>query len=75
VTTTTAASTPPAAEKKATHTPSPKVPKNHTVNKDGAMHAPGLDNPTQRCAACHGKELKGGKIGPSCFKCHETAKW
>jgi hypothetical protein len=36
------------------------------------MHAPGSDNATQRCAACHGKDLRGGRLAKtSCFQCHE----
>lgn len=47
------------------------VPKNHTVDKDGALHAPGLDTPDKKCAVCHGDDLKGGKKAGSCFECHE----
>jgi outer membrane biosynthesis protein TonB len=50
---------------------SSRLPKTHTVNKGGAMHAPGLETPVQRCGACHGKDLKGGKAAPSCFSCHD----
>ncbi len=53
---------------------SSKRPKTHTVDQGGVMHAPGSDNPTKRCAACHGKDLKGGKAGVSCFDCHDQ-KW
>jgi cytochrome c553 len=52
-------------------TPSGNVPADHTVRKGSAFHAPGLDNPTQNCAACHGADLRGGANGePSCFRCH-----
>jgi cytochrome c553 len=47
------------------------IPKTHTIDKDGALHAPGLDTPETKCAACHGKDLKGGKKAGSCFDCHE----
>ena len=51
---------------------SDKLPKNHTVDYGGVLHAPGETNPAQRCASCHGAELKGGKISQiSCFECHE----
>jgi len=47
------------------------LPDNHTVNKDGARHAPGLENPTTNCVECHGADLRGGAAGqPSCFSCH-----
>jgi hypothetical protein len=64
---------PPAASsgQKARATPA-NLPKTHTVNRDGVMHAPGMDNPVQRCSACHGKDLRGGKAAKSsCFECHE----
>ena len=49
-----------------------KLPKTHTIDKGGAMHAPGFETPAQRCAGCHGKDLKGGKVAPvSCFSCHD----
>lgn len=48
-----------------------KLPKTHTIDKDGTMHAPGLENPTSRCTACHGKDLRGGRAGISCFDCHD----
>ena len=45
---------------------------NHTVSKDGYLHAPGLKSPTQSCnnSACHGINLTGGTKGPSCYSCH-----
>jgi hypothetical protein len=52
--------------------PASKLPKTHTVDHGGVMHAPGAgDNPTQKCGACHGRDLKGSKTGPSCFDCHD----
>jgi cytochrome c553 len=47
------------------------IPKTHTVDKDGALHAPGFDTPETKCAACHGKDLKGGKKAGSCYDCHD----
>lgn len=50
-------------------------PASHTVVKDGARHAPGLQNATQECTACHGATLRGGANGePSCYRCHGK-KW
>ncbi len=47
------------------------APPGHTVVQDGVAHAPGLNNPTQECVACHGADLRGGANGePSCFSCH-----
>jgi len=51
------------------------VPETHTVEKGGAFHAPGLEDPTNQCATCHGPNLAGGTAGePSCFSCHGQ-KW
>jgi hypothetical protein len=47
------------------------LPKTHNIDKGGSMHAPGMETPNQKCAACHGKDLKGGKTAPSCYACHE----
>ncbi|HUO83889.1 MAG TPA: hypothetical protein VM534_02145 [Thermoanaerobaculia bacterium] len=47
------------------------LPKNHTVDHDGVMHAPGAESAATRCAACHGKDLRGGKSGVSCHDCHD----
>jgi hypothetical protein len=48
------------------------LPKTHTVDRGGVKHAPGSENPTQRCAACHGKDLRGGTVSKSsCYSCHE----
>lgn len=47
------------------------APPGHTVNQSGVPHAPGLSNPTENCAACHGDDLMGGDEGqPSCYSCH-----
>jgi hypothetical protein len=55
-----------------TATADKEIPKTHNVDHGGVMHAPGLDNPTQRCAACHGQDLRGGKVAPSsCYDCHD----
>jgi hypothetical protein len=45
------------------------------VNRDGALHPANTENAAQRCGMCHGKDLEGGKVAPSCYSCHETAKW
>ena len=50
------------------------VPSSHTVNKDGAQHKPGLNNPSANCSQCHGSDLRGGTVGVSCYKCH-GAEW
>ncbi|MGK2856054.1 MAG: hypothetical protein ACSLFQ_02485 [Thermoanaerobaculia bacterium] len=48
------------------------MPKTHTVDREGVKHAPGDDNAAQKCATCHGKDLKGGKVAKvSCFDCHD----
>lgn len=49
------------------------APADHTVNKGGIYHKPGLRNPTANCTACHGSHLQGGR-GPSCTSCHGV-KW
>jgi len=49
-------------------------PANHTVNKNGAFHAPGLNNPIGDCTSCHGSTLRGGGEAPSCYTCHGQ-KW
>ena len=46
----------------------------HTINKDDALHRPGLKEPAANCASCHGSDLRGGSVGVSCFKCHGN-KW
>jgi hypothetical protein len=47
------------------------APPGHTVNQDGVAHAPGLNDPTENCTACHGADLRGGDAGqPSCYSCH-----
>jgi hypothetical protein len=61
----------PAAESEAEGAPG-ELPRTHTVDLGGAMHAPGYDNPTRRCATCHGSDLTGGrKAESSCFDCHD----
>jgi hypothetical protein len=47
-----------------------RAPADHTVNKGGFFHKPGLDNPEMNCASCHGDDLRGGTSGVSCFSCH-----
>ena len=52
------------------------TPKTHTVNRDGTMHMPGGENAKQKCAMCHGADLKGGKVATtSCVECHSEPKW
>ncbi|MGA7617473.1 MAG: hypothetical protein WBX15_20100, partial [Thermoanaerobaculia bacterium] len=68
---------PPAEAAPATSTMQnyPNRPKTHTVSYKGIFHAPGADNPAQKCAVCHGKDLKGGKVATvSCYSCHDK-KW
>lgn len=51
------------------------APAGHTVNQDGVAHMPGLSQPADNCASCHGADLRGGSEGqPSCFSCHGR-KW
>lgn len=62
----------------------PTLPSDHTVNRSGAQHKPGLEVPLGRggcgTAVCHGPDLKGGvaevngqkTIAPSCTQCHGT---
>lgn len=62
---------PPPADPEAEGEPG-ELPRTHTVDLGGAMHAPGYDNPTRRCATCHGSDLTGGrKAESSCFDCHD----
>ena len=62
----------PATGEQPAATAASKLPKNHTVDYGGVMHAPGAaDNPTQKCGACHGRDLKGGKTAPTCLDCHD----
>jgi hypothetical protein len=50
-------------------------PADHTKDKHGAMHKPGLKRPADGgCPACHGADLKGADGAPSCFQCHGM-KW
>jgi mono/diheme cytochrome c family protein len=49
-------------------------PADHTVNKAGAYHKTGLNDPLANCVSCHGADLRGGTAGVSCFKCHGQ-KW
>ena len=46
------------------------APATHTVNQDGIGHAPGLNDPDENCASCHGTDLRGSGDVPSCFACH-----
>ncbi|HID40211.1 MAG TPA: hypothetical protein EYP36_11960 [Calditrichaeota bacterium] len=49
-------------------------PDDHTVVEDGIKHKPGLKDPLKNCISCHGKDLKGGNVGVSCYECHGK-KW
>ena len=49
-------------------------PADHTLNKGGSFHAPGLYDPNNNCTACHGSTLEGGGEAPSCYSCHGK-KW
>ncbi|MDX2471274.1 MAG: hypothetical protein QNL04_11940 [SAR324 cluster bacterium] len=51
-----------------------ETPASHTLNKSGAMHAPGLFQATDNCTSCHGSTLKGSGEKPSCYSCHGQ-KW
>lgn len=50
-------------------------PGSHTVElmmgECGYMHAPGMTDPLGNgCGSCHGSDLKGSVIAPSCLLCH-----
>ena len=49
-------------------------PADHTISKDGHKHKSGLTNPTVNCISCHGSDLRGSDIAPSCYECHGK-KW
>jgi len=49
-------------------------PSNHTIDKGGRFHAPGLFEPMANCTGCHGSNLTGGGEAPSCLSCHGQ-KW
>jgi cytochrome c553 len=50
------------------------APADHTLNKSGALHKSGLNDPLNNCISCHGNDLTGGTSGVSCFSCHGR-KW
>ena len=50
------------------------APADHTTSQEGAMHKPGLKQPTTNCSPCHGTDLKGGTARASCYECHGQ-KW
>ncbi|MBI2213253.1 MAG: hypothetical protein HYU52_06370 [Acidobacteria bacterium] len=63
---------PAPASQPAPRASSGKAPKTHTVNREGIMHAPDAESAGSKCAMCHGKELKGGKMAKTpCYECHE----
>lgn len=45
-------------------------PADHTIRKEGIMHKPGLGDPEENCASCHGSNLRGSDTAPSCYECH-----
>lgn len=52
----------------------PDYPPTHTDPEHGFFHAPGKKNPVGNCDACHGADLRGTDLIPSCFSCHGQ-KW
>jgi len=46
------------------------VPSTHTVNEDGVLHHPDYERNLATCTACHGANLEGSSIAPSCASCH-----
>ncbi|NQU65633.1 MAG: hypothetical protein HQ517_15305 [SAR324 cluster bacterium] len=42
----------------------------HTINEEGAYHAPGLNSPLENCVSCHGSDLRGTANAQSCYQCH-----
>lgn len=52
----------------------PDYPPTHTKVEDGFHHDPDLESPVGRCDACHGSDLTGTPLIPSCFSCHGD-KW
>ncbi len=50
------------------------APANHTIDKGGTYHKPGLYEPLANCVSCHGDDLRGGTAPQSCFSCHDR-KW
>ncbi|MFQ5490783.1 MAG: hypothetical protein ACE5GE_08695 [Phycisphaerae bacterium] len=58
--------------------PPPNSPPTHTVEKtSGSLvfrHDPGLFSPIGNCDACHGVDLLGTPLVPSCYLCH-GAEW
>lgn len=49
---------------------SPDYPPTHTEEEHGFHHDPGLETPVNTCNACHGSDLTGTPLIPSCFSCH-----
>ena len=49
-------------------------PVDHTISKDGVKHKTGLTNPAENCVSCHGVDLRGSEVAPSCYECH-SKKW
>jgi len=47
------------------------IPNDHTINEDGAWHAPGMSNP-DNCDGCHGISEPRGSI-VACVDCHSAS--
>lgn len=48
----------------------PDYPPTHTRSKEGYYHAPGWKAPMGKCDECHGTDLRGTPLIPSCYACH-----
>jgi len=56
------------------------VPADHTIDRGGAMHKEGYQQPFDGCTDCHGSDLKGGIYNEegvqvacaSCYQCHSS---
>jgi hypothetical protein len=42
----------------------------HTRSEHGVMHGDGINNPMRYCTSCHGSNLQGTALAPSCTTCH-----
>lgn len=43
----------------------------HNVSIQGVMHAEGYRDATKNCIGCHGTDLTGTDLAPSCYQCHQ----
>jgi hypothetical protein len=57
------------------------VPSDHTIDRGGALHKEGYQQPLDECTECHGSDLKGGIYNnenglqvacASCYQCHSS---